>query len=34
MLYFPDFVTFLRSARNYLIISCDCFCSGDAMRNE
>lgn len=34
MLYFPDFVTFLRSARNYLIISCDCFCSGDAMRME
>ena len=31
---FPDFVTFLRSTRNYLIISCDYFYSGDAMRNE
>ena len=30
----PDFVTFLRSARNYLIISYDYFYSGDAMRNE
>ncbi len=31
---FPDFVTFLRSTRNYPIISCDYFYSGGTMRNE
>ena len=31
---FPDFVTFLKSDCNYLIIRCNYFCLGDALRNE
>ena len=31
---FPDFVTFLKSECNYLIIRCNYFCLGDALRNE
>ena len=30
----PDFVTFLKSECNYLIIRCNYFCLGDALRNE
>ena len=30
----PDFVTFSRNTRNYLIIRCDYFYSGDTLRIE